>query len=222
MSRSILSLVTLALIAAGCDDHSSNQNMALSQTSAQNKPIVSVVPIIDNTRGNYDWNISDELSSCLYERLKQLNHIAIVDPHQVIAKIKRLNEKNNPFASDISWVKNAFQGEEFVAFLELVEHEERILQDRKKTSNPSECNAHLNMSMRVRIFDLRDKEPKVILQELVHDSHFIPRQFTQENFYQVPWGNASFSISPTGLAHAKFIKEIGNRIDDYILMASHR
>lgn len=74
--------------------------------------------------------------------------------------------------------------------------------------------------MRVRVFDLRGKEPKIVLQELIHDSHFIPRQFTQANFYQVPWGHESFSISPIGLAHAEFTKEISSRLEDYILMAT--
>ena len=117
-------------------------------------------------------------------------------------------------------MKKSFQGDQFVVFLELVEHEEVYKQDRKKTADISECSADLNMSMRVRVFDLRGTEPKIVLQEMVHDSHFIPRQFTQTNFYQVPWGHESFSISPIGLAHAEFTKEIASRLEDYIVMSA--
>lgn len=222
MSRFILSVSVLALIAGGCDDNTSNNSQAYNQPAKQNKPTLSIVPVIDNTKSNCDWSLSDELSSSLYYRISQQNRLFVVDAPKVRAKTKKLGEKNNPFGPDISWVKNAFQGDEFVVFLELVEHEEVINQNRKKPSDPKNCNADLNMSMRVRVFDLREKEPKIILQELVHDTHFIPRQFTQENFYQVPWGDESYSISPIGLAHAKFTKELAERIEDYVLMSSKK
>ena len=75
------------------------------------------------------------------------------------------------------------------------------------------------MTMRVRVFDVRGNEPKVILQELVQNSHFIPRQFTSEHFYQASWGTENFQITPVGLAHAKFTKELASRIGEYVLLA---
>ncbi len=220
MSRFIISLSLFAVVAAGCDDNSQNNTQAYHQAPIQAKPIVAIVPVIDNTKSDYEWNLSDELSSTLYYRLGQQDKFSIADAPHVRAKLKKFKEEKNPFSTDISWIKKTFQGDQFVVFLELVEHEEVLKLDRKKTAEPKDCAADLNMSMRVRVFDLRGNEPKVILQELVHDSHFIPRQFTQTNFYQVPWGHESFSISPVGLAHAEFTKEIASRIEDYILMVS--
>lgn len=220
MSRFITCVSLLALLAGGCDDHNNQNNtQAYSQPAAKGKPTVSIVPIIDNTKSDYEWNLSDELSSTIYYRLAEQDSFTIVDAPHVRAKTKKLKGEN-PFGPDVSWVKKAFQGDQFVVFLELVEHEEVTKQDRKKTADPKDYNADLNMSMRVRVFDLRGNEPKIVLQELVHDTHFIPRQFTQANFYQVPWGHESFSISPIGLAHAEFTKEISSRVEDYILMAS--
>lgn len=220
MSRFILSVSVLALIAGGCNDNNQNNSQAYQQTATQGKPVVSIVPVIDNTKSEYDWNLSDELSSMIYYRIAQQDNVAIVEAPRVRAKTKKIKESDNPFGPDISWIKNTFQGDQFVVFLELVEHEEVYKQDRKKTAAIEECSADLNMSMRVRVFDLRGKEPKIVLQELIHDSHFIPRQFTQANFYQVPWGHESFSISPIGLAHAEFTKEVSSRLEDYILMAT--
>lgn len=220
MSRFILSISVLALIAGGCNNNNQNTSQAYTQPASRGKPVVSIVPIIDNTKSDYEWNLSDELSSSLYYRLSQEGNVALVEAPRVRAKTKKLKENENPFGPDISWVKKVFQGDQFVVFLELVEHEEVYKQDRKKTADIQDCSADLNMSMRVRVFDLRGKEPKVVLQELIHDSHFIPRQFTTANFYQVPWGHASYSISPIGLAHAEFTKEIASRLEDYILMSS--
>jgi hypothetical protein len=219
MSRFLLGISILALMMGGCDDSDVGSTQAYSQAPAQKKPTVSIVPIIDNTKSHYEWSLSDELSSALYERIAQQDHLALAEVPKVRAKVKRLDEKNHPFSSDISWVKHRFEGDDFVVFLELVEHEEVVLQNRKKPSEAKNCNADLNISMRVRAFDVRGDTPRVILQELIHDTHFISRAFTQENFYQVPWGDASYSISPVGLAHAKFTRELADRIQDYILMA---
>jgi hypothetical protein len=222
MSRFILSVSLLALIAAGCDDDNSNGNQAYKQEQTKAKPVVAVVPIIDNTKNDLTWNLSDELSSNLYYRLAQNKHLSLVESSKVRIQTKKLGDRHNPFGADISWVKNAFQGEDFVVFLELVEHEEVLKQSKKNPTDPMNCSGELNMSMRVRVFDLRGKEAKIILQELVHDSHFVPRQFTQVNFYQVAWGDPSFSSSPLGLAHEKFTKEVTSRIEDYILTMSKR
>jgi hypothetical protein len=220
MSRLLISASFLALIVGGCGaDHANNQQ-AMHQGATEVKPIVAIVPVIDNTKNDYDWNLSDEFSSEIYSRLAQLDKLNVLDAARVRGKMKKLKEGENPFGPDVSWIKKAFQGDQFVVFLELVEHEEVYKQDRRRPSDPQECSADLNMSMRVRVFDLRGNEPKTILQELVHDSHFIPRQFTQVNFYQVPWGHSSFSISPLGLAHAEFTKEIASRLEDYILMSA--
>jgi hypothetical protein len=219
MSRFLLSLSVLALMTVGCDDNSSGNTQAYQQTSVRAKPIVAIVPVIDNTKNHYEWDLSDEFSSALHSRLAQRGHLLITDVPQVRAKIKKLTGKDNPFGSNLSWIQPVFQGDQFVVFLELVEHEEVINQNRKRPSDPKNCNADLNISMRVRAFDVRGETPKVILQELIHDTHFIPRAFTQENFYQVPWGDASYSISPIGIAHDKFTRELSERIEDYILMA---
>jgi hypothetical protein len=219
MSRFMFSVSLLALIAGGCVDNQNN-SQAYHQSAGQHKPIVSVVPIIDNTNNDYPWNLSDELSSSIYYRLAQRDRVSINKVSQVRAKTKQIVDGQNPFGLDISWVKNVFHGDQFVVFLELVEHEEIPKQSRKRPTDPQNCSADLNMNMRIRVLDLRENEPKVILQEFVRDSHFIPRPFTQANFFQVAWGDECFNISPLGLAHANFTKEIASRIEDYILIAS--
>ncbi len=221
MSRFLFSISFLALVASGCDDTSNTSSQAYGHTSSHIKPVVAIVPIIDHTKNDYSWDLSEELSSSLYQRIAQKNHLTLVSGSQVRAQTKNLLEKYHPFSPDISWVKKSFQKDQFVVFLELIEHEEVIQQNSQRPSALEDCNAALNMSMRVRIFDLRDTEPKVILQELIHDNHFIPRPFTQANFYQVSWEDVSFSISPLGLAHTHFIKEIATRIEDYVLAMSN-
>jgi hypothetical protein len=222
MSRTITAglVLSLALFATGCHD-SSQETSVLHESGAPLKPVVTVVPVIDSTKHDLSWNLSDELTNAIDYRLETNDNVYLVEPAKTRASIRKLKETYNPFAMDTSWVKKTFNNEEFVVFLELIDHEEVLRQDKKNLADPQHCSADLNMSMRVRVFDLRGDQPHVILQELVRHTHFVPRQFTQVNFYQASWGEESFSISPIGLAHAEFIEEIAERIEDYILLASN-
>ena len=219
MSRFILGISLLALVLGGCNDDDDDDS-SISSYQEVKKPIVSIVPVIDNTKNDYSWNLSDELSCTIYNRIAWKDTVTVNKASQVRKKLRQMKESRYPFEQDIAWTKKAFQGDEFVVFLELVDHEEVPKINRKKQVDLKNTSVDLNMSMRVRVIDLRKEEPRIILQELVHDSHRIPRPLTQANFLQVDWGDDGFSLSPIGLAHAGFTKQIAARIEDYIVTAS--
>jgi hypothetical protein len=182
-------------------------------------PVVAVVPLIDHTVHNYEWNLSDEISSALYAQMAQQDHLRLLPSSRVRAKVTPLLAQHNPFDVDMGWMKKAFQEEEFVAFLELVEHEEVLADALKPQCNAELSSSELRVSVRLRLVDMRGKEPVVILQELIHDAHYIMPQFNRVNFYQVPWKDPQFDSSPIGVAHQKLTREIARRIDDYIRLA---
>ena len=164
MLRFVPSLFLIALVVGGCNDNEQNHLQTYNQLPGQAKPTVSIVPIIDNTHSHYPWNLSDELSCSVYTYIAQRNHVTVNKSSQVRNKARNITEGQNPFGSDISWMKKTFQDDQFVVFLELVEHEEVPQQNRKKLTHPQNCSANLNMSMRIRALDLRGKEPTIVLQ----------------------------------------------------------
>lgn len=218
MSRlALISSIALVLGMAGCAKNQ-NQQTAL-QTTAPAKPLVALVPVIDNAKNEQcEWNLSEEFTSSFYASLGQ-GPLSLEDAAKVRVVVKKCNESMNPFGTNTAWIKEIFQAQRYVVFLELIKHEEVLKQARKKQGDPKMCPADLNMSMRIRIFDLQGEKPKIVLQEIVSNSHFIPRQFTTVNFHQVPWGDEGFHFSPLGLAHMQFIKEISLRIEDYIMLS---
>jgi hypothetical protein len=219
MSQIFLQLVALTFIAAGC-------NLAVQQASKQPqqtilKPIVTIVPVIDSTKDSH-WGLSDEFTYCINHQLAQRNHFFLLDPDKTCRVTYQPSFAQNPFIQDVTWIKKSFFNQEFVVFLELIEHNEVARQGDKKPFDSLKCSAELLMTMRIRIFDLRGEEPKIVLQELLHESHFIPRAFTRSNFQQEKWGHETFAISPMGLAHSQFIRHICNRLEEYILWTAHR
>jgi hypothetical protein len=221
MSKVIITGILLALATTGCNERTHHDDSLSSyQQTAPLKPIVTLVPVINSTKSTLPWDLSTELTSAIDYRLASNNDLFLVDLNKTYATVKKLKNNQNPFGLDTSWIKRTFTDEEFVVFLELIEHEEILRQDKKQPGDPKLCSADLNIGVRVRIFDVRGDQPKVILQELIHHSHFIPRPFTQINFCQASWGDESFSISPMGLAHTALTKEITKRIQEYILISS--
>lgn len=206
----------LALAAVGC--YNNGSETALKQDSVQNKPIVAVVPIIDRSNSDLTWNLSDELTHSVRERLFLRDNLYLISPEKINSVTKKFSESNDPFGLNTAWIKKAFPKNEFVVFMELVRHNEVAL----SASSPKDSAAQLTMTIRVRVFDIRGEQPKVVLQELVQNVEQIPRQFTKLNFEQVPYGSDMFDISPLGMAHAQLTKELASRIEDYILLASRR
>jgi hypothetical protein len=217
MSRYFTAGLAAALLLSSCHDQDQSSN-AVSSQAKMAKPRVAIAPAIDNSKHSVPWNLSDEITYSLFYRLDQKEKFFLDDPQKMKSISKRLHANNNPFGGDLKWIKRAFNQDDFVVFLEVLEHEEtpNLVE---KTSLAKDCSANLNMTMRVIVVDIRQTQPVVVLQEVIQDSHFIPRQFNQYNFHQVYWGNEEFAMSPLGMAHTQFLKEISTRIEDYITLA---
>lgn len=206
---------SLLLLAAGCKQL--NDEQSLFYNDGRSKPVVALVPVIDSSGHDLSWSLSDEFTYTIQDRLLQREMLFLFDNQKIQTVTKTLKEANNPFGTDLNWIKSAFSKQEFVVFMELIEHREAAANHNLIVF--SESPVELNMSMRLRIFDLRGPIPKIVLQELIHESEYLSMGFTHNNFFQVPWGRESFNITPLGLAHGKLAKEVASRIEDYILIA---
>lgn len=211
----IILILGAILLVAGCEKQPQSSGVALQQRTSL-KPIVALVPIIDHSRSHLAWNLSEELTSAIHYRLTQKDKLYLIEPSKVAATLKKLKDSNNPFDVDLTWIKKAFFEDEFVVFMEILSHDQVAI-NAKDPHSPQEAPAELTISMRLRVIDLRGEEPAIALQEILHNSHYLPKQFTSSHFEQVEWGKDAYAISPLGLAHAGLSKEIASRVEDYIL-----
>jgi hypothetical protein len=207
------SIWACTLFLAGCRGGSSTT--ALIEMPVMTRPIVAVVPVMDKSRHELPWNVSKELTVEIRQRLSQHGRLYLMSEDQVYAMSRRASERPDPFGLETDWIKKGFPQNEFVAFFELIDHKEIPLNEPELLAE--ESPAELNVSIRVRVFDLRGQEPKIVLQEIVQQSHHIPKQFTQ-NQSIVLWGDEMFDISPLGIAHEKICQELAGRVEDYILL----
>lgn len=221
MLRKLLLAICAVSLCAGCNKREGTDVASVAE-GLEERPIVAIVPFFESSNCGLSWNVSEELTSLLYSRLAKRDKFYLTSVQKVAMQVKRSAPTHDPFSLDYSWVKQAFAGSEFVVFLELMEHVENYRVESTLEAQPAsykESSADLNMSVRIRAVDLRGPKPTIALQEMIHVTHHIPRQFTRANFYQVSWKNENFAISPLGIAHVDLIKTVSSRLEEYLLRA---
>ena len=207
-----ISLFLLALAAVSCN-RTQTDEMSRFHEDGRVKPSVAIASMLDTTAFDASWSLSEELTQGV------MNHIA-TNGEIFVHSQEESPFTENPFGTDLSWMKREFQGEEFVAFLEMVEHE--FAPVKTKGVSPLETSSNLNMAVRIRVIDLRPETPQIVLQEMVRDSYFVPKTLIPTDYTVEVWGTDGYRKSPMGIAHAGLIQEIAGRIADYILLAKSR
>ena len=204
--------ILIALAAVSCN-RSQNDQMSRFHEDGRSKPSVAIASMLDTTSFDAPWSLSEELTQGVMGRIAETGQIYVHSQQE-----SPFTE--NPFGADLSWMKREFQGEEFVAFLELVEHE--FAPVTTKGTPLQEASSNLNMGIRLRVVDLRPSAPRIVLQEMIHDSYFVPKTLIPTDYSVEVWGTEGFRKSPIGIAHAQLVQEIATRITDYILLAKSR
>ena len=208
-----LPALMLGLLAVGCNR--SQDSTTRYHEDGRAKPVVAVASMIDTTSFDAPWSLSEELTTMVVERVGRSGQIYVVSKED-----DAFDE--NPFGQDLSWMKRDFQEQEFAVFLELVEHEAAPANKLKQNLPPQEVSINLNMAVRLRVVDLRGAVPKIVLQEMVRDTYFIPKTLIPTDYSIAVWGTDEYRKSPMGIAHEQLVQEIAARVSDYILLAKSR
>lgn len=204
--------ILIALAAVSCN-RNNNDQVSRFHEDGRIKPSVAIASMLDTTTFDASWSLSEELTQGVMDQIAKSGSIFVHSQEE-----SPFTE--NPFGTDLSWMKREFDSEEFVVFLELVEHEFTPVKTKGVTLQ--EASSNLNMAVRMRVIDLRPATPKIVLQEMVRDSYFVPKTLIPTDYSVDVWGTEGFRKTPMGIAHAQLIKDIASRVNDYIVLAKSR
>lgn len=214
-----LPILALALLFSSCNSNKSCSNSCFYDDGSK-KPIVVLAPMLDSTSYDVPWSLSEEFSLAIKADLKKKGSFYFMpemDTH---------NLRENPFGSSLSWVKKNYKPSEFVVFIELVEHEDVSV--AKETADPSSISAsrknaaNLNMSVRLRIIDIRKDEPMIVLQEMIKNSYYMANTIDVVDYTVHTWGSENYQNTPMEIAHRELIDMIQERISEYVQLAKTR
>ncbi|MBP9840875.1 MAG: hypothetical protein KBC64_00440 [Simkaniaceae bacterium] len=210
--RTALILVLITLV--GC--YQSNKEVGeLYHDDGRVKPRVALLPIYDRSGEEFAWSLSDELTHAIYQRIVNRGSLCIAD----LVEMKKAMPNMNPFGHEFGWLKKSFPEQEFIVFSELVEHNIHPKQSHSSFFDKLTPSCELDMTIRLRIFDLRGDSPEIILQEIIRQTHLIPKQEAITDQDPGKWKHKTYAVSPLGFSHYQLSKEMVSRIEDYILLA---
>ncbi|HPE85238.1 MAG TPA: hypothetical protein PLO43_03565 [Chlamydiales bacterium] len=211
----------LAVLFVAC--HKEDPNTAsLFKDDGHRKAAVAFVPVIDKSDSEFPWSLSDEFTSSITRRLISRGNMHLADTYAVLNALEGIDESNQPFSQDLDWMKTTFKNNDFVVFVELVDHYLHTHPNQRIAELEENRTCFLDLTMRLRIVDLRGDSPKVVLQELIQNDHSIPKLFADIDYSEKHWGKTSFNFTPVGLAHSQLVREVASRVEDYISIAHSR
>ena len=214
-------LLLACIFLCACNRNHSNQ-VSLFKDDGHRKAAVAFVPVVDNSESELPWSLSEEFTSSITQRLTSRNNVLLAGEHDIFAALDGIDDSCQPFNDDMQWMKKTFQDQDFVVFTELIDHYLHTHPNQKIADLDDGRAAFLDLTMRVRVIDLRGREPQVVLQEIIHHDHNIPKFFANIDYAEKHWGKTSFHITPVGLAHAQLTREMASRLDDYISIAKSK
>ncbi len=219
MKHIAIALMAFMLISCHKDD---NTTASLFKDDGHRKTSVALVPVIDKSDSELPWSLSEEFTTAISRKLSSKGNVHLADPFDVVSALAGIDEKNQPFSQDLDWMKTTFSDNEFVIFLELVDHYLHTHPNQRIAELEENRSCFLDLSMRLRVIDLRGETPKIVLQELIQSDHSIPKLFADIDYTEKHWGKTSFNFTPVGLAHTQLTREVSSRLEDYISIAKSR
>lgn len=216
--RKWLFLCASSLLIFSCKNQNQKEEITTRyHDDGRAKPVVSVIPVIDSTNYDLSWSLSEEFTSMIKSNILAKGSLYLPNINYSIPY------NHHPFSNDLNWIKNSFPSNEFVVFLELIQHEnDPIRKNFHKESSIADGGMNLNMAMRIRILDLRSEKPQIVLQEVIKDSYYLSKNFVMDDYKRIQWGNKDYLTTPMGLAHGQISKDIVERINDYVTLAKSR
>lgn len=218
MIKQLIQNFSILLMLAGCTSHQTHEQL-LFHDNGMCKPKIALFDLRNTSEATLPWDLSEEFTTEISQQIRSIDKLFLIREDEIAWQYPIQAKHLKPF-HDHSWIKENSPDTEFVIFVELMEHD--IVPKNPEQDSKSKISFNLNVSARIKVIDVREDIPIVILQEIISQSHLIPWQFAGIDYSSVRWGKSLFSVTPIGLAHRKLTKTIVKRIEEYILLAKSR
>lgn len=187
------------------------RDTSLYQNTGRQKAIVAVLPVVDQSGSEpLPWDLSEELTGEIRARIDGARSLYLLQSgtsREIAALLTRPNLEEVSKAS-----LKSLGAAEFAVVTEVIE-----------ADNPISCaylshgeDQLLSLAVRVRVIDLRQSQPKVILQEIVGRNFHLTWPDAHLDYSKMAWGTKAFTQTPMGIAHERLVKELVARAEAYI------
>lgn len=212
--RSYLVLAILTFFCCSCQNYTSDEQGAFHK-DGKAKPRVALIPVVDHLPSRPPSDLVGEFTAEIEKQLLQKGKVFLTDDFQSL-----YHTDINLFQEKLDWLHEESAHTEFVVLTELLRYKVMPQARQKGFFNFSFPQAYLlDMSLRVKVVDIRNSQPEIVLHKMFHQSFHIPWKTTPARYAKEGWMRVAYFYSPIGLAHNKMVQRISNHIHDYIILA---
>ncbi len=185
------------------------------------KPTVEVLPLIDRTQTKLPWSLSKELTDFTRDRLKQSGRLLVAARAGAYPEMLRYT-REDLMGTRMDFAKD-FKGANYILLMELVSHQVTPY-TRNMDLKPiypvggGEATEVIQMSLHMRLIDVRTDEPRVVMQREMPSNHLVPKgkEFANIGYADIRPGDPRFLATPLGRAHARMIRDVAEQVEQYI------
>ncbi len=207
------SIIACAL--TGCV--SQNRDTTLYHPSGRTKPMIAVLPVINHAGDTpVPWDTSQEITQSIRNRFLNSSKLYLLKETGSKELALQLNVTNPSQIPQIS--PEAIGSAEFVVITELLDDSLNAFGLGAESEKPylEEVGAKMCLSMRVRVLDIRNEKPRIILQEVINHEHLVGKGGLSCDYKKSHWGTNAYVNTPVGMAHTKIAREIVARVEGYV------
>ncbi len=215
MTRMMIFLTVCSAFFVSCMGN--NRDTTLYHRSGRAKPIVAVLPVINSAAESFvGWDESREMTEEIRKRVFTSPKLYLLREGGSLALAKQLNVPNPTVLSKEPL--DSLGAAEFVVVAELVDEKETRYGQGPGAEKPylEEVGGMISLAMRVRVLDVRQDKPKVILQEMLNHEQVVGRPYLKCDYEKASWGTEAYLRTPLGIAHNKMVRELVARIEGYV------
>lgn len=208
--------VALSLLFTGCSSPKTRVQACKYHQNARKKAVVAILPVVCKVTHYLPWDLSMELTAEVQRRLISHSIVFVnsIDTPPTMRDKLYQNDLVHLWAKDFQELAGQ---NDFVVLMELIDHSEQPYNFAfAHEASDRNIDRMLTIKMRVKVLDLRSKEDKAVLQEIVEVSHLIPRETSGMDYQTVIYGSDAYPATAYGRAHARIEKDLARQIENYI------
>lgn len=216
MARFFIFLAACAALCVGCVGQ--NRDTTLYHRSGRAKPIVAVLPVIDNTAEKLvSWDVSNEITEEIRKRIFTSPKLYLLREGGSLDLAEQLNMANP--AELAKQTEQKLGAAEFIVVAELIDQNEKpfgVPGASSEKPHLEEVGSVISMAMRVRVLDVRGEHPRIILQEVLSHEQIVSRAYLNCDYGKSCWGTEAYERTPLGIVHNKMVRELVARVEGYV------
>lgn len=187
------------------------------------KPKVAIMPILDSCSVQLPWDVKEELSQSIFYSLMENGQLYVLEKEE-LGDVACQRSCEDVFSQDYSYVSD-FDCADFIVAMELIDHSMHSCNPngpKSKGETPQSFqpgNNLLTMAVRVKVIDVRRREPKVVLYEIIKCDYMATPMALNCDYQQQGWGSSSYAYTPWGAIHARLVDKVVARLEEVLQCA---